>query len=533
MQIKTETRVGIFVIIAIGIFLYMSVFLGVFRFDRGHYTSYIVYFDDVSGLEKKASVKMAGVSIGWVDAIELISDHEQQAKATIMVLKKYHIHANAYAIVRQEGLLGTKYLEIIPGDPLLPLLQPEQALGRPGRAPASMDEILYKVHKIASNIEDVTGTLKNSLGGLQGRESFQDIVHHFSKTTESIAAFSEKLDRILSQNEGNISSFISDMREFVQEIKTSAPEWGRDMQRLSNKIESEFIPDLTSNINRIATVFDRDFSGLSRQAESSFKNINAITAKIDDGQGVIGKLINDDSTYLDLKDAVAGLKNYFVKIDKLSIVIDAHGEYMYRPAEHVPFEDAKGYFDVRLHPNEDHFYIFQLVGSQKGTIRRESLIKNWFDERGQIILPGQFLEKNAYLPELIGRIDTLKRMEDTFKYGLQVGKIFKNICVRFGMFENSVGAALDFEIPFSTEKFRWVTSLEAFDFRGRDRINDARPHFKWINRVFVMRNIYATFGADDFVSKENANGFFGMGLRFCDDDLKYIASKIGFLGLSS
>lgn len=533
MQIKTETRVGIFVLIAIGIFFYMTMFLGVFRLDRRYYNQYTVYFDDISGLEKKAAVKIAGVVVGWVDKIELIDDMDQQAKAYIMILKKYKLHANAYAIVRQEGLLGTKYLEIVIGDPLLPVIPSGHTLGKPGRAPASMDEILHKVHQIAINIEDVTGSIKDTLGGLHGRDSLQDIIHHFSKTTENIAEFSQKLDRILTVNEGNISSILSDLHEFTRDLKESVPDWGKDIQRLSNKLEFEFIPDLQSNVNRIANVFDRDFSSLSQQAEASFKNINAITAKIDEGKGMIGKLINDDSTYLDLKDAAAGLRNYFAKIDKLSIVIDTHGEYMYRPSEHVPFEDAKGYVDIRIHPNEDYFYIVQIVGSQKGTIRRRSLLKNWYDENDRLILPSEFLQRDPFLPELIGRIDTLERSEDTFKYGLQVGKIYKDLCFRFGLMENSVGLGVDFDIPFNTEKFRWVTSVEAFDFRGRDRIHDARPHLKWINRIFLLRNIYATFGADDFVSKDNANGFFGLGFRFCDDDLKYIASKIGFLGMTS
>jgi hypothetical protein len=41
-----------------------------------------------------------------------------------------------------------------------------------------------------------------------------------------------------------------------------------------------------------------------------------------------------------------------------------------------------------------------------------------------------------------------------------------------------------------------------------------------------MNNIYMTFGADDFISRRNANAFFGCGVRFGDDDIKYLASRI-------
>ena len=48
-----------------------------------------------------------------------------------------------------------------------------------------------------------------------------------------------------------------------------------------------------------------------------------------------------------------------------------------------------------------------------------------------------------------------------------------------------------------------------------------------MNRVFFLNNLYLVFGADDFVSQTNANAFWGVGIRFGDDDMKYILSKFG------
>ena len=48
--------------------------------------------------------------------------------------------------------------------------------------------------------------------------------------------------------------------------------------------------------------------------------------------------------------------------------------------------------------------------------------------------------------------------------------------------------------------------------------------------MYVMRNIYFTFGADDFVSKQNANVFVGLGMRFGDDDVKYVLGSLSGAG---
>ena len=48
-----------------------------------------------------------------------------------------------------------------------------------------------------------------------------------------------------------------------------------------------------------------------------------------------------------------------------------------------------------------------------------------------------------------------------------------------------------------------------------------------------MKNIYTTFGVDDLFSKNNANPFFGGGIRFNDDDLKYFLSSLPIGKMSS
>ncbi len=514
MQIKTETRVGIFILIALGVFFYMTFHLGIFRFDRARYSQYIVFFDDVSGLTKKADVKIAGVKVGWVEAIELVEDHEYQAKAYIMIHKSYILHEDAHALVRQEGLLGTKYLEVVPGDPILPPLQPYETLGRPGRIPASIDDILFKVQTIAGNVEGITDSLHHAIGGPKGREQLRTTMENISEAADKFASFAEVLDRTLSYNEDSINAVIRDFKELIPSFKQS--------------------------VERISDVFDRDFDrlatsleGAANQAKDSFKNLSSVAEKIDEGKGLLGKLVNEEEAYYDLKFAVRGIKNYFAKVDALSIIIDSHGEFMYRPAENFPIEDAKGYFGVRIHPNDEYFYLFQIISSVKGNIRRRTLRRAWFDENGDLLLPGELVAQGVAIPELVGKVDDIVRIPDSKKYSLQFGKIYKNVALRFGLFENSAGFGVDFDIPFGTDKFRWVTSFEVFDFRGRDRIDDSRPHVKWINRLFLLRNIYMVFGADDFVSRKNANGFFGTGIRFSDDDLKYLSSKFGLSGISS
>lgn len=540
MQGKIETRVGIFVLVAIGIFVYMGFQIGAFRFDRSCYAPYTMFFKDISGLSRKAEVKIAGVKVGWVEEIKLIPDDRLQAEAVVMVLKEFKLYEDAHAIIRQDGLLGPKYLELVPGSPLLSTLPEGAVLGKPNIAPVDIDELLHTFKKIANNVESVSTSLRNTLGGAQGEQQLESIFENFNNAAEKLSAFSDILERSFERNEEKLDSFL---------------EIGETIRRLADKLEGDVFPAFQEGVNKISDTFERDFSRVadklsstadafeeaSLQARDSFSHVTSITEKIDEGKGLIGKLINEDETYRDLKVTVEGLKNYFAEVNALQIVFDGHGETMYRPAENYRWEDAKFYFDMRAYPNEDNFYLAQLVSSQKGWRDEKEIIQSYSNDDGTVTLDTENL--------LLRDIDRLNRVyrrkettlnRNTVKFGLQFGKVYHDIALRFGIFENTGGLGVDFDIPFKTDKLRWVTTLEMFDMVGWNRLpgtnlnDDRRPHFKWLNRMFILRNIYVTFGADDFASRRNASGFAGVGIRFGDNDIKYLLPSLsGASGLSS
>ncbi len=461
------------------------------------------------------------------------------AQAKAMIQRDYKLYSDAYATVRQDGLIGPKYVEIVTGDPFLSELKPGQALARPSAEPVSIDELMTQFKQIAANVNDVTESIRDAVGGYEGREQLRMMMSDLQTTAAQLSSFSSVLERSFLKNEDNIDSIL---------------EIGSTVKRLASTIETGLIPSFQDSIERISNVFDRDFNRIasklestagaiedaSLQARDGLRNINSVAEKIDEGKGLIGKLINEDETYRDLKVAVQGFKNYVTKVDRLQIIFDSHYEGMIRQAENYLYEDSKGYFDMRIHPAEDHFYLVQLATSEKGFVDRKEIHRSYLDKPldrrsdPTIINPAD----NVYTggdPALVSfreygdffreEVSTFQR--NTIKLGLQFGKIFKDVAFRFGLFEGTAGVGVDVDIPFKSDKVRWVTTLELFDMRGWNRLNDRRPHVKWLNKMFVFRNLYLTFGADDFISKRNASAFFGAGLRFGDDDVKYFISNLG------
>lgn len=562
MQGKIETRVGIFVLISLAVFGYMGFKIGAFRFDRAHYTKYVLYFQDISGLTRKAAVKIAGVKVGWVEEITLLAEasgnskRQAKAEAIVMVAQDYPLYQNACALVRQDGLLGPKYIDLVPGDSLLMQLSEGDALQRSNVEPVDLDDLFREVKMIAGNVRDVTESLRDALGGTQGADQIRSFVHNLENAAEKFSSVTNIVERSFTRNEENIDAFL---------------EIGSNVRMLADRLENHVFPSFQDSIEKISNVFDRDFGRIAgrvetttealeeaaAQARDGLRSVSSVAEKIDEGKGLLGKLVNEDETYRDLKVAVSGFKNYVSKLDRLQILFDTHFETMHRPAENYRYEDSKGYFDIRIHPSEEHFYLVQIISSEHGFAYRRDKEYVYTDDNLNFIDPAkqfnppaavdarpQLLSDNFYENTLASeeKLKPVYRQQklwfdrNAIKFGLQFGKIFGDIALRIGLIDGFAGLGADYEFPFKNDKFRWVTTFEGFDFRGFNRRGptkfhqDKRPHLKWLNRMYVMRNIYFTFGADDFVSKQNANVFVGLGMRFGDDDVKYVLGSLSGAG---
>ncbi|MBP9764909.1 MCE family protein [Candidatus Babeliales bacterium] len=492
MQIKTETKVGVFVILAITIFVVMTIGIGAFRFSASGYAPYTVSFDDVSGLSKKAEVKIAGVKVGWVESIEL--NNTGKAQAQIMVSTKYALYDNAYAVVRQDGLIGTKYLELIPGDPMLPKLRSGKTLARPGREAVSIDELLQKFKNIASHVEQVTDSMKEAFAGPEKTEQLRSLVENLSSASAKIERLSTSLDNAIGDNQDSIKNVIDNIHTSADTITKAADE-----------------------------------------AHETFSTFSSISQKLDEGKGLLGKLINEDDMYRDIKTAVSGVKNYLSKIETMSVVLDAHAENLHRPVDQFKFTTSKGYFNVRIHTSNNSFYLGQIATSERGFGSRDYIYNTYCNSRLNTYEEIPYDEISPDPSDEIASLNrrmhaplTIRQHRQMYAYGFQFGKIYNNFAMRIGLFEGTFGVGADYFIPITNKSLSWITSFEMFDFSGIQRLQlntERRPHLKWINRIFLFNNIYTTFGFDDFVS-DNASSFWGVGIRFADDDIKYLLSRV-------
>ena len=109
-----ETAVGIFVLIGILCVGYLTVKLGRMEILGRDYYHVNAQFESVTGLKAGASIEMAGVPIGEVDAIHL-NIERQVAHVRLKIQSEVTITDDTIASVKTRGLIGDKYIKLSPG----------------------------------------------------------------------------------------------------------------------------------------------------------------------------------------------------------------------------------------------------------------------------------------------------------------------------------------------------------------------------------------------------------------------------------
>ena len=521
-----EIKVGLFVLAGIIILTYMSVKVGKFDFGRKKGYEVFAYFDNASGLNIDVPVEIAGIEVGRVEDIGL---ERRKAKITMRIAPDTSIPSDSKAFIRTKGVLGDKFIQIIPGKPESPPIKDGERIVDT-YTPTDIDQLINSIGEVALDIRKVSRSLGNVLGGKEGEDKLRQILDNITTSTAS-------LNRIIEDNEKRISSLLINFGEFSKDIKdvsdankeyinsividikettTQLKEAVEAFSMIAKKIErgegtlgrlihdTTTIEDLNQTLAHLKSISEKIDAGkgtigrlisdeeTGQNLDETLASLKRVSEKIDAGKGTIGKLINDEKMAEDLGETVTGIRDYFARMDAFRFDIDFHGEHLTRHNE------TKYYLNLKIQPKADKYYLLGLVSDPSGV---ETVTDTTITET----------------PGGTRTVHEEKRERDKLKFNAQIAKRYYDLVLRGGIIESTGGIGLDYYL--FDDRFR--LSLEAFDFN-----TDREAHLKSAVDFTFFKYLYLTAGFDDFLNDEGDSSFFiGAGLRFEDDDIKYLLTS--------
>ncbi len=156
---KLELRVGIFVLAGLAIMMLFILRIGNMKLMPSS-SSLNFVFHFANGVKVGAPVRFAGVDIGEVKELNLFFDSKEQ-KTRIQIVgqvkKEIKIPTDSTAWVNTLGLLGEKYIEIMPGKDYARCLSTGGTII--GNDPLAMHEVTQTLIDIANKMNSKEGTI--------------------------------------------------------------------------------------------------------------------------------------------------------------------------------------------------------------------------------------------------------------------------------------------------------------------------------------------------------------------------------------
>jgi phospholipid/cholesterol/gamma-HCH transport system substrate-binding protein len=480
---SSTVKVGIFVVGTLVLLAYFILRIEHLDLFGGSVQQVEAVFDSVAGLDDKASVRVAGVRVGRVDGIRL---EDSRAVVTLRLETPVELYQGADASIANLGLLGDKFIDLRTGDASAPVLGPESIL--PGRTPLGWDDAMGRIGGISESIEETLSALDPAETG----ETLKRLLASMEATVENIRV-------LVETNQDQVTATLANMEAFSGSLSEELPRLASQMERVLATIEEV----VAENRGSVKESLD-ELAETASVFRSSMENIDTISAKVAAGEGTIGKLLNTDETHDQLvatldsvETGVRELGETLGRVQRIGLDLGVEAFYLEN------LEETRSSVELTFNPGRERSYHLALVDDPRGRVRREEVVET-------VTLPDGTVETTT--TELV-------RIDDKETFSAQVGFNLGRASFRAGIFESSGGAGLDYRL-FGD---RLALSLEAYDFR---RQNELDPHVRLLTRWHLGDNVYVVGGYDDFLESDLESVFIGAGVRWRDDDLKYLLGSL-------
>ena len=197
----SDVKVGVFVLVALAMLIAGSLWIAGGRLFAAAQNPYQVQLANSGGIVAGDRVRVAGVAVGRINEVVLQPGAESPVLMRISVKGDIEMHEDASAVIATSGLLGTSFLQILPGSPDAPLLPPGSSI--PGEPSSGIDAAFEQLEEISSRL---VGILDQAAGLID-------------QVSGEITPLLARLQELLSeQNTENLEAILASTRTTVDEV---------------------------------------------------------------------------------------------------------------------------------------------------------------------------------------------------------------------------------------------------------------------------------------------------------------------------
>ncbi len=439
------------------------------------------YLPDVTGIAPRSRVTVSGIQVGVIDKLSL---EKGMARIDIKMRPEFPLFEDAAIAKRASSLIGESIIVLAPGTEGKPQIPNEGEITHYLEEP-TLQSLQGQIADILKDVKAVTVSIKNTVGTDKGQEQIAAILKNIAEVTEQLNETVKENRAQVRAAIGNVEGITGDSRPQIAEILKNIKQVTDDVKRMTASAD----PGAAGKPGEIKSTMER-VNRASASLESALAHADSVAARLDRGEGTIGKLTKDQTLINEVEGVVEDVGDLVGGIGRITPVVGLRTDYNFLA------NTIKSYVELRLQPSEDKYYLIELVNDPRGKTTFEQVDVD---------------TTNPNLPPHYRTITTTTT--NSFRFSFQMAKRFAMFTGRFGIKESTGGIGLDLHLL--DDRFELRQDLFGFG-------EELSPRWRIALGYEFIRKLWLLGGVDDIMNGDRRDYFVGLQLRFTDNDLKSI-----------
>lgn len=297
-------KLGVFVFIGLLGLVFVLYALGNKQNMFGKSVEVQAYFKNVSGLKPGNNVQFAGINVGTVRKLELVSDTTVLITLDLEKKGTQYLKKNDIATIGSDGLMGNKILIILPGPSGGAPLAGGDFLET--REPINMDEMMRTLNETNRNVAVLSEKFKEMVIRLSENEELWGLIEdpalpaNIRSTVSNIKVASDRANLLMAE-----------VQQMVSEVAQS--EDGL-LDLLKDTTITHDLRAASSNINALSLQ-------LTEIGQTADKAVNQFAEDLNEGKGPLNAILKDaqltQALEESLKNVESGTDNFNQSMEAL------------------------------------------------------------------------------------------------------------------------------------------------------------------------------------------------------------------------
>jgi len=288
VKIRKEVKIGFVVAAVIAVSLWGFNFLkgkNIFTVSKQFYA----VFNNIGGLQESSIVSANGYTIGQVSEIKFIHGTISKIVVEISIDREFDIPNNSIVEIYSTDFMGSKAVNMILGSSDVLSHENDTLVGKfDGDISVLVTKKLLpikeKSERLIESIDSVMTIIKNTFT---------------PETQDNIKKGVASLEQLIVTQRVRVAIIMQNLEDITNNLKQSNGQITNTLNNLSSFSDSIAHSDLKMAI---------------RNANIAITETNILMKKLNNNQGSIGKLVNDDSIYYSLGSTLNNLDSLLVDV---------------------------------------------------------------------------------------------------------------------------------------------------------------------------------------------------------------------------